>query len=898
MKIKIIISFVLFILLAGLVTAAEIADMYKLNWEYEVNEGVDKVYASDLDNDGHKEIFVDSIISILALEDDGTFRWMFRTDETMEDEIFDFYVTDIDGDKCGELIVGSGIHTVTRNHCITSVVDKYGDLKWGRQAAGLVKCVYAADLDNDGYKEVIAGSEDKNIYVFDKDGELLWDFETGGGIKDIYATDLGIGDYGYKEVIVGSDNGEIYTFGTAINTKTKKIMRIREWEYTIDSSVESIYAADLDADIHKEVIIGSWDGWIYVLDRKGELIWTYKTNGAIRDVYATDLDDDVYGEVVVISNDNFVYVLDKNGKLKWKYEINDSIRGMSIADVDGGGYVEIIVGSDDNFVYVLDKNGNLKWKYETKEGVKDIYVVDLDLDKYKEIVVGSGGDEELIFEDHIYVFGITREYIKERQAKEKEANMDYERAVNYYDFKEYEDARFYALMAKETYVEIGISIGAFQCDLVIENATKYIDAAAYYKKADEYFRAKKFEDALTYARDAKEIYLELNESGKVEECDVIIDASTQWVETYLRGQANTFYENAQSYYQYRAYEDAVIYAERAKELYSRLEDWGGVSKCDSLIKQAIELFDAETKATSYYHLAMDYNKTDEYENAIIYAEKARSLYLALDKSDMAFLCDEIISRCTKMVEMFSKEERAYEKYKEAQGYYNSSDYENAITYAEQAKNIYLTLQNATMVSKCEDLIFSSKQILGLRERKQQADLYYDEALNYSKLNDYSNTIITADKARVLYMELNDTDMVFMCESLIQKAQAEKDKELLLYGVFGSIILVLGIILLIVGLKKVREITGRKDVGETAEMQHAYVLESMKELKGDIDGIQELLEEGEVDQDSKDDLKRRWEKMKDELSESERMKEEGVEAAPDLRPRELHVTKVVVEEGGG
>ena len=130
------------------------------------------------------------------------------------------------------------------------------------------------------------------------------------------------------------------------------------WTYQTSGSVFSSPAvADLNNDGLLEIVVGSFDNYVYCLNATGGLLWRYQAGGYIFSSPAiADLNNDGLLEVVVGSDDGYVYCLNATGGLLWRYQTSRRWADSSpaVADVDGDGWLEVVVGSDTGCVYCLD----------------------------------------------------------------------------------------------------------------------------------------------------------------------------------------------------------------------------------------------------------------------------------------------------------------------------------------------------------------------------------------------------------------------------------------------------------------------------------------------------------------------------------------------------------------
>lgn len=280
----------------------------------------------------------------------GNLEWQTgtQTDEARSSPA----IIDIDGD--GDLEIAGG----TTSGWYFEVMDHQGSFVWtfpklvGRHIGGPFvwpSSPAAADLDSsvNGLELVIGNRWLSNVWCFDGDNS--------DGIDDgitITAADF---PWYYSDPLgtEGTDWDVLWKFDTG------------------GSVVASPAIGDVDNDGTLEVVIGSTDGNVYVLDGPtGSLEHTFSTGGA---VYASaalaDLDSDGYLEIVIGSTDSMVYYYQwdgTTGTTQSSYIAGGGIySSAAIGDIDGDGGLEIVVGSNNQNVYALDTSATLKWSYAT-----------------------------------------------------------------------------------------------------------------------------------------------------------------------------------------------------------------------------------------------------------------------------------------------------------------------------------------------------------------------------------------------------------------------------------------------------------------------------------------------------------------------------------------------------
>lgn len=243
---------------------------------------------------------------------------------------------------------------------------------------GVVSPPKIFDIDKDGKKEIIFGTEQGDVFALNYKGELLWKFSSEGpvrgGINVFY-----FGKNKDVKIIFGSLDQHIYI----LNHKGKL-------EKMINAGVGIESTPVIFDDL---IILGTDNGEVRAYDALGKLSWNYKTNSKITSeaVPLGIKTDDGTKCFVIGSTNNSIYCFTTKGKLSWAFETAGSIYSKAIViDVDGDGVDEIIFGAADNKVHVLSPEGTELWNFETDFWIIGTPVaIDIDKDGAIEIVAGS-----------------------------------------------------------------------------------------------------------------------------------------------------------------------------------------------------------------------------------------------------------------------------------------------------------------------------------------------------------------------------------------------------------------------------------------------------------------------------------------------------------------------------
>lgn len=307
--------------------------------------------------------------------------------------------------------------------------DSGGNLEWqrGTQTDEARSSPVIVDLDGDGDLEIAGGTTSGWYFeVMDHQGNFVWTFPklTGFHIGGPFvwpsspaAADLDPGESGLELVIGNRWLGNVWAFdGDNSDGADSGIMIFPGnfpwsytsplgtegtdwdvlWKFPLNGSIGEIYGTpaigDVDNDGALEVVIGSTDGNVYILNgADGSLEHTFSTGGG---VYASaalaNLDADACIEIIIGSTDCNVYCLQwdgTTGSTEWTISTGGAVySSAAVGDVDGDGSLEIVVGSNDGNVYSISTSGSMEWSYATGGAVysspalADRYVGTYDMD--------------------------------------------------------------------------------------------------------------------------------------------------------------------------------------------------------------------------------------------------------------------------------------------------------------------------------------------------------------------------------------------------------------------------------------------------------------------------------------------------------------------------------------
>src|SRR5258708_19208851 len=99
--------------------------------------------------------------------------------------------------------------------------------------------------------------------------------------------------------------------------------------------------------------------------RGGNRLWQFEAHDRVVAFCAKDLDGDGRLEVLVGSEDCNISVLDHQGNRRWRYVLPDSVRAIEAADLNGVVTLEFLAGCSDGLLYIFTSTGGLTSPYHS-----------------------------------------------------------------------------------------------------------------------------------------------------------------------------------------------------------------------------------------------------------------------------------------------------------------------------------------------------------------------------------------------------------------------------------------------------------------------------------------------------------------------------------------------------
>lgn len=150
------------------------------------------------------------------------------------------------------------------------------------------------------------------------------------------------------------------------------------WKYKTGGDVYGVGVASKA----EHIVVGSWDGYVYLLNRSGNLIWKFEMKGGVGDVAVSK---EHVAATSYLVQEGTLYLFSTTGEVLWNKTFPNHLKGV---DVGSWG---VAVGSGDGGVYMFHANGTGAWEYRTEKSAWGVWDVALS----KEHIFAGGDDGNL-----------------------------------------------------------------------------------------------------------------------------------------------------------------------------------------------------------------------------------------------------------------------------------------------------------------------------------------------------------------------------------------------------------------------------------------------------------------------------------------------------------------------
>jgi PQQ-like domain len=247
-------------------------------------------------------------------------------------------------------VVGCGADTETRKGRVVLFNDT-GTQLWNAEtepyekSTGTVRNIFGADIDGDGWDEIMAAGDGWYCYAFDLVGKELWHSYYYRSSEKTAAFDF---DHdGKDEIVIGTSYYHLWM----IDSDGSKIADFH-FPYDLGPEVTSLISSNVNADTAPDVVLGSENGFLWAYDCLGqELLWQVNVGGRANAI--VELPDTVSAHFAVASDGCGVVFVSLTGKRLSFTPLPKEAMDMVVSAE------ELMVLCKDGFVYYLDFSGNV-----------------------------------------------------------------------------------------------------------------------------------------------------------------------------------------------------------------------------------------------------------------------------------------------------------------------------------------------------------------------------------------------------------------------------------------------------------------------------------------------------------------------------------------------------------
>lgn len=334
---------------------------------------------ADIDKDDTLEIVFgcyrnDSNIYALNAED-GSLLWLYNTGGCNDVAPL---IYDVNGNNQLEVIVPSSC--VPKTFCLDGTT---GGMNWYVNTRGSDSPPTLADMDNDGALEILHGEFGGYVLCINADtGTVAWEIavdlnswiQTAPVIVDLNMD-------GQLDFVVANWNFDTSHTVFAYDGATQGLL----WKNHLpnDYMYHGASVADLDGDKKPELVIGCYDGTVYVFNGEdGSLAWQYGFSpsyyvGAPTSI--ADFNNDGYYEIIFFDWYK-AGMLSHDGNLLWQYDIpsyGTAFRGAAVSDIDGDDTLDVVFGTDKGHLIALNgSSGSLIWIMDLAAHYGGVFEID------------------------------------------------------------------------------------------------------------------------------------------------------------------------------------------------------------------------------------------------------------------------------------------------------------------------------------------------------------------------------------------------------------------------------------------------------------------------------------------------------------------------------------------
>jgi hypothetical protein len=293
---------------------------------------------ADFNNDGNEDIVVVDVI--------GNINILDHEAERIQDQIYNnetlwrsFSLGDINNDNHLDLVMSSRLNKILALSNDGTPIFSYNES--GQQLLTPI----LADMNNDGYLNIVALDLYKELVVLDHTGQLLPGFPlelSNTSIADLAVADLN--NDGYPEIVIGTISGTVYVI-----SHDGQIMN----GFPIEVG-NQVIASPIILD-NLNIALGTVNNRLLMISNEGDIIFDITVPGRIAgEIIAADFTNNGILELAFVTNNGNVGIVDQDGDFLSGFPVTLSetfLYSPLAADMTGDGIVNLIAYSSQGVVY-------------------------------------------------------------------------------------------------------------------------------------------------------------------------------------------------------------------------------------------------------------------------------------------------------------------------------------------------------------------------------------------------------------------------------------------------------------------------------------------------------------------------------------------------------------------
>ncbi|VVB52115.1 Outer membrane protein assembly factor BamB [uncultured archaeon] len=697
---------------------------YTLLWRRQLGG---PVYSSpavvDLNGDGALDVVVGCDDGfVYAYDSDGILLWKTQTQGRVRSSPAVWNFTDV---GWSTVVVGS------EDGRVYAIDGRNGSVEWSYQTGGnIVSSPLIQNLDETPEYEIVIGSEDHYVYAFDYLGKLIWKYQTQDAIESSPAV-IDFDNDGKNDITVGGMDTLLYILSTP---------PYRIWSYNILGGVHAtpamtgnivyigsmndrlfaLYKTDLGSAGNRRVCDATGCRRESITMTGLGQIWNVSMGEIYGSAAVADIDNDGWEEVIVGSKDKSLYIINaSSGGIRYRYTTSRPIStSPALADINHDGSLEILFTNDNGILYLINSTAYTLWTYDLGgQGKSDPVFADIEGDETAEIVTASTDGGLYVFE---YQWAVLRRrgfssYMKALRLYENGTVADVAALLNdaettfkdanyrkgsylIQDFRNRIVADGMMADARSAYLSgnyrlssdllsnasfIYASIGRVEDVDKAQNLLTQIEGDTYLMEADFYLGEGDIENSSMYAREALNRYAKIKDTEGVFNVQMFLDRIAR------RSTIEASYSIAKQYIKDGNLTDGLIQTLRNVEKGYRDTNFTAEAEEAGLTLNRVNAGFAAKKAKEAFD-------DTEYDDASDYAGQAAESYRSLGMTSEAAQMDNLRSRA----QGFSQ---ATKDLDEARLYFTATDFRTAADSSLKARDMFLNLSEPDLAAEAETI---------------------------------------------------------------------------------------------------------------------------------------------------------------------------------------------------